>query len=133
MLLGVAIIFQMLSASMICSVARGFWSVVCVEAPLGIRPRLPAIVSHIEPIRDNLAGTDVYGTYVANDRADATFSVPFSTLLTPTTDILLMTGDRSQFVVTTPASILPGQFSAPLTTSFASGIIFIFGPHLLRL
>jgi hypothetical protein len=132
-LLGVAIIFQMLSVSMICSVARGFWSAVCEQAPLGILPRLSSIVSHIEPIRDNLAGTDVYGTYVANDRADATFSVPFSALLTPTSDVLLMTGDRAQFVVTTPASILPFQSNPFLTTSFASGIVFIFGTHLSRL
>ncbi len=109
------------------TVARGFWSAVCVEAPLGIRPRLSAILLHIELIRDNLAGTDVYGTYVANDRADATFSVPFSALLTPTTDILLMTGDGERFAVTTPASILPGQSSALLSSPFATGIIFIFG------
>ncbi len=111
---------------MICSVAHGFWFAVCEEVqlgqvPLGIRPRLSAIVSHVKLIRDNLAGTDVYGTYVANDRANATFSVPFSALLTPTTEILLMTGDRSLFMAFSRSAVLPGQTWAALTTTFMSG------------
>ncbi len=94
---------------------------MCVEAPLGIRPRLSAIVLHVELIRDNIAGTDMYGTYVADDRADATFSVPFSALLTPTTEILLMTGDRTQFMAFSRSSIVPFQTRVTLPTSYTSG------------
>ncbi len=110
----------MLSVSMICSVARGFWSAECEQAPLGIQPCLSSIVSHTEPIRDNLNGTEVYGTYVADDRANATFSVPFSALFTPTTEILLMTGDRSLFMVYNRSSLQPMQNHASLNVSFSS-------------
>jgi hypothetical protein len=76
---------------------------------------------HIEIIRDDLSGTDVYGTYVANDRANSTFSIPFSALLTPTTEILLMTGDRSLYMAFSRSAVLPGQTWAALTTTFMSG------------
>jgi hypothetical protein len=70
---------------------------------------------------DDLAGTDVYGTYVANDRADATFSVPFGALLTPDTEMLFIAGDRSQSLVTTFRSVILGQINAVLNVSFSTG------------
>jgi hypothetical protein len=48
---------------------------------------------------DNLNGTDVYGSYEANPTSDNTFSVPFSGLITSATDVLFMSGDRSQYLV----------------------------------
>jgi hypothetical protein len=80
------------------------------------------LCSHIEPIRDNLAGTDVYGTYVADDRANATFSVPFSALLTPATELLFMTGDRSEYLVVALGSIVLGRVDTSLpSTTLTSG------------
>ncbi len=49
--------------------------------------------------RDDLAGTAMYGDY-AGDRSNSTFSIRYSALITPTTEVLFTTGNRSQFLVT---------------------------------
>jgi hypothetical protein len=43
------------------------------------------------PATDDLRGTDVYGTY-GTATSDATFSIAFASIITPTTEILLITG-----------------------------------------
>ncbi len=48
---------------------------------------------------DDLAGTAMYGDY-AGERSSNTFSIDYSALITPTTEVLFTTGDRSQFLVT---------------------------------
>jgi hypothetical protein len=52
--------------------------------------------------RDELAGTYTTGTYPFNGNAATTaaeFSIPFNTLATATTKMLLATGDRSAWLV----------------------------------
>ncbi len=49
--------------------------------------------------RDDLAGTSVYGDY-SSERSSATFSIRYDALVTPTTEVLFMTGNRAQFLVT---------------------------------
>jgi hypothetical protein len=54
----------------------------------------------IPPRSDNLAGT--YGneaTYVANETAASTFSIPYASLINDETEFLFMTGDRSKYLV----------------------------------
>jgi hypothetical protein len=49
--------------------------------------------------RDDLTGTAMYGDY-AGERSNSTFSIDYSALITPTTEVLFTTGNRSQFLVT---------------------------------
>jgi hypothetical protein len=75
------------------------------------------------PGTDNLAGTDVRGTYVPNATAAATFSMAFSTI--PFTQYYVATGDSAKWVIinrsylasnydcaTTPAPIVASNDSA---------------------
>ena len=43
------------------------------------------------PSRDQLTGKDVYGTY-GNANSDSTFSLPFASLVSPSTHFLFLTG-----------------------------------------
>jgi hypothetical protein len=49
--------------------------------------------------RDELAGTEVYGTY-GSERSQATFSIAYSALITPTTEVMFVTGNRADYIVT---------------------------------
>ena len=52
------------------------------------------IINIIQYFRDNLQGTQSYGTY-GNEASASTFSTNFASLLTPSTNMLFATGDRS--------------------------------------
>ncbi len=49
--------------------------------------------------RDDLAGTDMYGDY-SGELSNGTFTIRYGALITPATEVLFTTGDRSQFLVT---------------------------------
>jgi hypothetical protein len=55
--------------------------------------------------RDKLAGTDVYGAYEPSPTSANTFSIAFQGMISEKTDVLFMTGDRTQFLVTTYGTI----------------------------
>jgi hypothetical protein len=55
----------------------------------------------IGPFRDNLAGTDEYGTYVANPSGSTSYSIPFSSLKSSNTLVLFTTGDLAYWLITT--------------------------------
>ena len=86
-------------------------------ATLNIHPLV--IETHLR--RDNLAGQSSYGTYVLNETADSTFSIAYSNLLKSSAEILLMTGDRSNYMVTTLGSIVPG--TRVLNVTYSSSTI----------
>ena len=52
----------------------------------------PYVCNHI---RDHLLGTESYGTYVSDSVSDSTFSTNFAALLSPSTEMLFATGDKS--------------------------------------
>ncbi len=51
--------------------------------------------------RDNLAGTDEYGTYVANSLGSTSYSIPFSSLKSSNNLLLFTTGDLVYWLITT--------------------------------
>jgi hypothetical protein len=73
----------------------------------GFRQRLASLINfnqHLNGYRDNLAGTAAaYGTYESGPMSSNSFSVPFSASLGPraTQEIMLMTGDKSTFLIMT--------------------------------
>lgn len=73
--------------------------------------------------RDNLAGTDVYGTYEANPLSGNTFSIAYAGLITSDTDIMFMSGDRKHYLVTKHVGLSARGLGIPLTVSFSSGDI----------
>ncbi len=58
------------------------------------------IENFLSLFRDQLAGTDVYGSY-STAQSTSQFSVPFATYLTPNLRILFATGDLSSWLLTT--------------------------------
>jgi hypothetical protein len=71
--------------------------------------------------RDYLVGSDVYGTYEANPTSGNTFSIEFSGLVNSDTDVMFMTGDRTQFLVSKLSTVVKARGSAlPLSASLSS-------------
>jgi hypothetical protein len=73
--------------------------------------------------RDNLAGTDVYGTYEANSTSGNTFSIVFQGLVNNSTEIMFMTGDRTQYVVTKIGGLTSQGTLIPLNATYLSGCL----------
>ncbi len=91
--------FQLLCAFMTFLEDRGCLFVV-PTAQRGIPRRLALLSNHSHHSnRDDLAGTSVYGSY-GNESSQATFSIAFSALITPDTEVMLVTGTRSDYIVT---------------------------------
>jgi hypothetical protein len=63
----------------------------------------------------------VYGTYEANPTSGNTFSIEFSGLVNSDTDVMFMTGDRTQFLVSKLSAVVKARGSAvPLSSSLSS-------------
>jgi hypothetical protein len=108
---------------MIFRAARGSSYVELHKGLPGIRPGFKPFlfIFRNRVCRDYLVGSDVYGTYEANQTSGSTFSIEFSGLINSDTDVMFMTGDRTQFLVSKHSTVVKARGSAlPLSASLSS-------------
>ncbi len=75
--------------------------------------------------RDYLAGTDDYGSYVANPSGSTSYSIPFFTLKSSNTLVLFASGDLTKWLITTYDQAVGTGYKtgATLRTALASSSI----------